>query len=290
MATQRQRHADHRALHGDAPRPAGDVHRVGETVQPIGGQHDVGGLGGRRRAARAHRDTDRGRGQRGGVVDSVADHDGHRAFAFGAHRGDLVGRALLGVDLVEPEHGGDLAGRLGAVAGQHDQPVQPGGAQPPHGAGCVAAQRVSQQHRADRLAVDAHPRDRGRVQAGPVHRRAGPARVDGVGGQFADLNPAIVDRGGDAPARFFDHVGRQRQRQPAGEGFGDDGLGEHVRRQLVDRRRQPQYLGGVTSGRGQHFDHDRAPHGEGAGLVHHQSRCVPEVFQRAAAADHHALA
>ena len=157
---QRQRHADHGALHGDAPRPAGDVHRIGETVQTIGGQHDVGGLRGRRRAARAHRDTDRRRRQRGSVVDSVADHDRHRAIPFGAHRGDLVGRALLGVDLVEPEHGRDLAGRLGAVAGQHDQPVQPGGAQPPDGAGCVAAQRVPQQYRTGWLAVDAHPMTR----------------------------------------------------------------------------------------------------------------------------------
>ena len=38
-----------------------------------------------------------------------------------------------------------------------------------------------------------------------------------------------------------------------------------------------------------HLDHDRPPHSEGAGLVHHQSRCVPKVFQRAAAANHHTL-
>ena len=56
---QRQRHTDHGALHGDPPRPPGDVHRVGETVQAIRGQHDVGGFGRSRRAARAHRDTDR---------------------------------------------------------------------------------------------------------------------------------------------------------------------------------------------------------------------------------------
>ena len=34
--------------------------------------------------------------------------------------------------------------------------------------------------------------------------------------QLSDLNSAIVDRGGDAPARFFDHVGRQRQRRARG--------------------------------------------------------------------------
>ena len=162
------------ALHGDPPRPAGDVHRIGETVQPIGGQHDVGGFRGRRSAARTHRDTDGGRGQRRRVVDSVAHHHGHRAIPFGAHRGDLVGRALFGVDLVQSQHGGDLAGRLGAVAGQHDQPAQPGGTQPPHGAGRVAAQRVSQQHRTGRLPVDAHPRDRGRVQAAPGSPPRGP--------------------------------------------------------------------------------------------------------------------
>ena len=45
----------------------------------------------------------------------------------------------------------------------------------------------------------------------------GPIRADGIGGQLSHLKPAIVDRGGDAPARLFDHVGRQRQRKPAGE-------------------------------------------------------------------------
>jgi hypothetical protein len=127
------------------------------------------------------------------------------------------------------------------------------------------------------------------VPACPPHRRADPTGGDCVGGQFADLNPAIVERAGDAPALFFDHVGGQRQLQAAGEGLGGDGLGQHMWRHLVHRRRKAQDLGGITPRCGQQFDDDRAPHGESAGLVHHQSGCMPEVFQRSAAADHHAL-
>ena len=116
----------------------------------------------------------RGRGQRGGVVDAVADHHGHRAFPLGAHGGDLVGRALVGVHLVQTQHGGDLPRRVRAVAGEHDQSVEPGGAQPSHRAGRVAAQRVPQQHRADELPVGADPGDRGGIEAGPVDDRTGP--------------------------------------------------------------------------------------------------------------------
>ena len=120
---QRQAHADDGALHGDAPRPAGDVHRVGEPVQPISGQYDIGGFRGRGGAACTHRHADAGRGQCGGVVDAVADHHGYRAVSFGAHGGDLVGRALFGVYLVQPQHGGDLAGGPGAVSGEHHQSI-----------------------------------------------------------------------------------------------------------------------------------------------------------------------
>ena len=38
----RQRHSRGGALQGDMSRPARDIHRIGEPVQAIGGQHDVG--------------------------------------------------------------------------------------------------------------------------------------------------------------------------------------------------------------------------------------------------------
>ncbi len=76
MASQRQRHADHCALHGDSPRPPGNVHRIGEPVQTIRRQHDVGGFRGRGRAARPHRDAHRGRCECRRVVDAVPHHHG----------------------------------------------------------------------------------------------------------------------------------------------------------------------------------------------------------------------
>ena len=148
---QRHRHARHRALHGDPPGAAGDLHRVREAVEPVGGEHHVGRLGGGGRAARAHRHPDRGRGQRGGVVEAVTDHHGHRALPLGAHAGDLARRCLLGAHLVEPEDLPDLPGRFGPVPGEHHQPLDTGGAQPPQGAARVDPQRVLQQDGADRL-------------------------------------------------------------------------------------------------------------------------------------------
>ena len=100
---QRHRHARQRALHGDPPGAAGDLHRVGEPVEPVGGEHHVGRLRGGGRAAGAHRHPDRGGGERGGVVEAVADHHGDRAFPLGAHGGDLARGRLLGAHLVEPQ-------------------------------------------------------------------------------------------------------------------------------------------------------------------------------------------
>ena len=86
---------------------------------------------------------------------------------------------------------------------------KPGRAQPAHRAGCVAAQRVPQQHRTGWLALDAHPGDRGRCPGvARLTAAARPPPRHRVAGQFADAHPAAADGGGDAAARLFDDVGR----------------------------------------------------------------------------------
>ena len=51
-------HADEDALEGDLTGPAGDGDRLGEPIQSVDGDDDVGGLGRGGGAAGAHRDTD----------------------------------------------------------------------------------------------------------------------------------------------------------------------------------------------------------------------------------------
>ena len=48
----------------DPPRAPRDRDRLGDPVQPVDDQHDVGGLRRGRRPARPHRDADVGRGER----------------------------------------------------------------------------------------------------------------------------------------------------------------------------------------------------------------------------------
>ena len=59
---------------------------VAEPVEAIDGEHDVGGLGGRGRRPRPDGDADVGAGERGGVVDAVADHDRGPGCALRARR------------------------------------------------------------------------------------------------------------------------------------------------------------------------------------------------------------
>ena len=72
---------------------AGQPDRVDGGPQVAADQGQVGGLDGDVGAG-AHRDAQVGLGQRGGVVDPVADHRDHPALALqSATFADLVGRA-----------------------------------------------------------------------------------------------------------------------------------------------------------------------------------------------------
>ena len=72
----RQAHADDDALQRDRPRPPRNDDRIGDPIEPVFKDDDVGGLGRCAGAARAHRDADIGGRKRRRVVDAVADHDG----------------------------------------------------------------------------------------------------------------------------------------------------------------------------------------------------------------------
>jgi hypothetical protein len=108
---QRQADAHDHALARDAARAAGDDHRIAEAVEPVDGQHDVGRLGRRGRAAGADGDADVGQGERRRVVDPVADHDRAPQPSFAADDLDLLGGGALGQDLVHPDHGATVSPR-----------------------------------------------------------------------------------------------------------------------------------------------------------------------------------
>ena len=87
-------------------------HRAAHHVDVCGRQRDVG--------ATPHRDTDVGRGQRGGVVQAVADED-HAVAGF-LKPGDAVDLAVgehLGQHMADAGLGGDRLGRHEVVARHH---------------------------------------------------------------------------------------------------------------------------------------------------------------------------
>ena len=100
---------------------------VGEPVEPVGGQHDVGGLRGLAVEPRAPIAIPTSAAASAGASLTPSPTITVTAFPRSARTaGDLVGRGLLGGDLVEAQHGADLLGRRGTVTGEHHQAGHPG--------------------------------------------------------------------------------------------------------------------------------------------------------------------
>ena len=104
-------------MEGDGARAPGNGYRRSDAGDLIDQQHHVCGFGRRRSAARAHRQADIGRGERGRVVDAVADHHHRAACALGEHDLDLFLRLEIGADKSERQSACDELGNVGAVAG-----------------------------------------------------------------------------------------------------------------------------------------------------------------------------
>ena len=117
------------ALECDGVSPASDLHRVRHAIELIDENHDVRRLGRGAGPARAHGDADMSRRERRRVVDAVADHQGRAQRLLDRDRRDLVGRIALGQHGIKVEGGADRLRRLRPVAGDHDDPRHPQGAQ-----------------------------------------------------------------------------------------------------------------------------------------------------------------
>ncbi len=225
---------------------------LAEPVEPVHGEHRVGGLGGGARSAGAHGDPDVGQGQRGGVVDPVSDHDGGRPAAFEPDGVQLVGRGALGQHLVHADHRADGVGDLRAVAGDHDDPADPAVPQRPDRPGGIGPERVVQDERTGRDAVDRDEHGQRPVEPGPAARRLHPRRLAGHPhpAGLADGHPVAVGHSADAlPGHLF-HLLRQDQRAAAPGGRGDHRTGQDVPRYLVQGGRQPHQFSGVTGAGG----------------------------------------
>ena len=104
------------ALQGDGARAPRDCDRIRNAIEPIDEDHDIGRLGRRARAARAHGDADVGRRQGRSIIDAVADHQGRIEPLLACDGVDLVGGNAIGEHVVEVERGADRLGRVGAIA------------------------------------------------------------------------------------------------------------------------------------------------------------------------------
>ena len=136
----------------DPARTPRDPHRLGDAVEPVDDQHDVGGLGRGRRPASAHRDADVGGRERRRVVHAVADHDRQAELGLRPRprRPCRPGRARPGP--VDADRDPDGFGDVRVVAGDHHDAFDPRPAERPDHPRRVGADRVLEQQRAARSA------------------------------------------------------------------------------------------------------------------------------------------
>ena len=125
---------------------------------------------------RAHFNSDIGRGQRGSVIDTIAGHRNHTAFALESSNDGvfLIGQYVR-FYLSNAELAGDGSGRGAIVAGQHDD------------AHALTAQGVERRHRR-RLDRVGHGDDAGRFLIHRRKKRCGPFLSQQIGARFLKSN------------------------------------------------------------------------------------------------------
>ena len=116
-----QPHPEDHALDGDRARPSRDLDRLGQAIEPVHRDDDVGCLGGRARAAGPHRHANVGECEGRCVVEPIADHHDRPGGVrpLGADGIDLLGRHPIGQDRVDADGRSDDVGDRRVVAGDH---------------------------------------------------------------------------------------------------------------------------------------------------------------------------
>ena len=188
--------------------------------------------------ADAHRDADVGERERGRIVDAVADHDDRPRRGACADERELVLRRELGVDLVDAGAAADGLGDLAAVAGGHHD---------------LAARRRRAARRPRRARRRAGGRPAGRRRPARRRRPRTPARRP-VGARDGAMPrsrsqaalPTVTRRPSTRPStpwpgRSTTSSGRL-SRSPRRSAAWTSASASAVRRDLVDRRGEPQQL------------------------------------------------
>ena len=127
----------------DPTSPAGMGEHLGQVVQVVAHERDVGGFDGDVAAGSSHRDADRGGRERRSVVDAVADH---RDRADPTEVGDdrrLVLWQQLCANLVHTCLGAECGGGATVVAGEHHDLLDAVSAQRRDGLRGVCSQLVT---------------------------------------------------------------------------------------------------------------------------------------------------
>ena len=171
--------------------------------------------------------------------------------------------------------------------------VDAGFAQAAERLGRVGADVVAEQQRAAQDAVDRDEHAGRAFVGGPPQHVAAPGSrrsAPGDEGVAAERHPAAVDRALEPGARVFAYVRGHRERQPALARGADQGLGDHVLRDLIERGGEPQQV--LAGDRAVALDRRQPgpPAGQRAGLVEQQDLAAGQRLERAAALDQDAVA
>lgn len=148
------------------------------------------------------------------------------------------------------------------------------------------AQRVLEQDGTGEGVVDGEPGDGGSIENGAVVHGTGPVGECRLGETGpADTETETVHGAGGAVSGFLRDIGGHGQREVPDACLADDRVGQHMRRDLVERGGQPKHLGRGAPGRGGDRQDARSARGQGAGLVDHQGARPAQPLQRPAVPD-----
>ena len=225
---------------------AADPGGLEHAIEAVDGDDDVGGVRRDRRAGRGERDADIGGGERGRVVDAVADHHDRpraRSVAERAHASTFASGACIGETSSTPACASDGVGGRPIVAADHHDPADAEPAQPAHTPG--ARRRIRVGHHDDPRGRPSIPTRtaRGRAAGSAARRRRDGRRCHSAFVQprrRADDDLAAVDAAGHAFAGALLDAGRRGRREARAPGGHDERLGEDVGRHLVHRGGEPQ--------------------------------------------------
>ena len=290
--SQRHPDPDQHALTGDPPRSAGDGHRLGEPVEAVDREHDIGRLGGGGHARRSHRDSDVGPRQRRRIVDAIADHDGRTERLLRDHGVHLVGRAALGEHRVDAQHDSDTLGHVGPITRHHHDPADAATPQVTDRAGGVGPHRVVEQERAGGRIIDGDEHRECTVEISAATNRRRPPRIGHRRDpcRLPDRDRLIADHPAHTTPGYLLDVAGDRQDQITSMGGPNDRRGDDMGRDLVERSGQTEQLVGSSSRNRDDVGDHRSTDRQRARLVQQQHPPRGQPLQREAALDeqHHA--